>query len=209
MLDKATLFEIHRLHHLNWSVRKIARTLRISRKTVMRHLDPDRVCRKRQSRPGKLDAYREWIRQFLEQDPEVKAPVVRQRLMERGFTGGITIVRGYLHELRGVSKARTPFVRFESMPGEQFQIDWGHFGSILYGTTRRKLYALAVCEAYSRMLYVEFTHCQKQDTLHQCLLNAFTFFEGTPQTIVVDYVSRHIIDLMWPSGLCGLPEEIP
>ncbi len=194
MLDKATLFEIHRLHHLNWSVRKIARTLRISRKTVMRHLDPDRVCRKRLPRSGKLDAYREWIRQFLEQDPEVKAPVVRQRLMERGFTGGITIVRGYLHELRGPSKARTPFVRFESMPGEQFQIDWGHFGSLMYETTRRKLYALAVCEAYSRMLYVEFTHCQKQDTLHQCLLNAFSFFGGTPQTIVVDNMLTAVIE---------------
>ena len=181
MLDKATLFEIHRLHHLNWAVRKIARTLRITRKTVKRHLDPDRALPKRLPRPGKLDAYRQLIRQFLEEDPEVKAPVVRQRLMERGFTGGITIVRGYLHRMRGPWKSRTPFVRFESMPGEQFQIDWGHFGSIMYGTTQRKLYALAVCEAFSRMLYVEFTHCQKQDTLHQCLLNAFSFLGERPK----------------------------
>ncbi len=124
----------------------------------------------------------------------MKAPVVGQRLTERGFTGGITIVRGYLHELRGPSKARTPFVRFESMPGEQFQIDWGHLGSLMHETTRRKLYALAVCEAYSRMLYVEFTHCQKQDTLHQCLLNAFSFFGGTPQTIVVDNMLTAVIE---------------
>ncbi len=194
MLDKATLFEIHRLHHLNWSVRKIARTLRITRKSIMRHLDPGRVGGKRLQSPGKLDTYRELIRQFYEEDPEVKAPVVRQRLLERGFTGGITIVRGYLRELRGPSKARTPFVRFESMPGEQFQVDWGHFGAIMYGTTRRKLYALAVCEAYSRMLYVEFTHCQKQDSLHQCLLNAFSFFEGTPKTIVVDNMLTAVIE---------------
>jgi transposase len=194
MLDKTTIFEIHRLHHLNWAVRKIARTLRITRKTVTRHLDPDRASGKRLQRPGKLDAYHELIRQFIEEDPEVKAPVVRQRLLERGFTGGITIVREYLHELRGPSKARTPFVRFESMPGEQFQIDWGHFGSILYGTTQRKLYALAVCEGFSRMLYVEFTHCQKQDTLHQCLLNAFSFFGGTPKTIVVDNMLTAVIE---------------
>lgn len=186
MLDKATIFEIHRLHHLNWAVRKIARTLRISRDTVTRHLNPDKSFPKRVQRTGKLDAYDQVIRQFLEEDPVVKAPVVRQRLMERGFTGGITIVREYLHRLRGPRKSRTPFVRFESMPAEQFQIDWGHFGSILYGTTQRKLYALAVCESFSRMLYVEFTHCQKQDTLHQCLLNAFFFFGGTPKTIVVD-----------------------
>lgn len=194
MLDKATIFEIHRLNHMNWSVRKIARTLRISRKTVMKYLDPERESRKPLCRPSKLDAYRELIRQFLEQDPEVKAPVVRQRLLERGFTGGITIVRSYLHELRGASKTRTPFARFESMPGEQFQIDWGHFGALMYGTTRRKLYALAVCEAFSRMLYVEFTHCQKQDTLHQCLANAFSFFEGAPKTIVVDNMLTAVIE---------------
>lgn len=194
MLDKATIFEIHRLHHLNWSVRKIARTLRITRKTVTRHLNPGIGSAKRLQRPGKMDAYDQLIRQFLQEDPEVKAPVVRQRLMERGFTGGITIVRQYLHRLRGPCKSRTPFVRFESMPAEQFQIDWGHFGSILYGTTRRKLYALAVCESFSRMLYVEFTHCQKQDCLHQCLLNAFSFFGGTPKTIVVDNMLTAVIE---------------
>ena len=66
------------------------------------------------------------------------------------------------------------------------QIDWGHFGSLTYGTAVRKLYALAVIEAYSRMLYVEFTHSQKQDALHQGLINAFRFFNGTPEEIVVD-----------------------
>jgi hypothetical protein len=64
----------------------------------------------------------------------------------------------------------------------------------MYGATRRKLYALAVCEAFSRMLYVEFTHCQKQDTLHQCLLNAFIFFGGTPETIVVDNMLTAVIE---------------
>lgn len=194
MLDKATIFEIHRLHHLDWAVRKIARTLRITRKTVNRYLDPGRASGKRRPWPGKLDAYHELIRQFLEEDPEVKAPVVRQRLLERGFAGGITLVRGYLHQLRGPSKTRTPFVRFESLPGEQFQIDWGHFGSMVYGTTQRKLYALAVCEAFSRMLYVEFTHCQKQDALHQGLLNAFIFFGGTPKSIVVDNMLTAVIE---------------
>jgi hypothetical protein len=66
------------------------------------------------------------------------------------------------------------------------QIDWGHFGSLTYGTAVRKLYALAVTEAYSRMFYVEFTHSQKQEALHRGLINAFAFFNGTPEEIVVD-----------------------
>ena len=73
------------------------------------------------------------------------------------------------------------------------QIDWGHFGSLHYGDTTRKLYAMAVIESYSRMSFVEFTHSQNQQALHQCLLNAFRFFGGTPEQIVVDYVPRNII----------------
>ena len=55
------------------------------------------------------------------------------------------------------------------------QIDWGHFDTLTYGATKRKLYALAVVESYSRMLYVQFTHSQRQEVLHQGLLNAFRF----------------------------------
>lgn len=95
MLDKTTLFEIYRLHHLNWSVRKIARTLRISRKSVKMHPNPERISPKRHKRPGKLDAYHELIRQNLEEDPEVKVPVFRQSFWKKGsreaspLSGGI------------------------------------------------------------------------------------------------------------------------
>ncbi|HIJ57472.1 MAG TPA: hypothetical protein HPQ03_15310 [Deltaproteobacteria bacterium] len=90
------------------------------------------------------------IEKWLEQDRQVKAPVVLQRLYENGFDGKITIVRDYLLKIRGSRKQRVPFIRFESQPAEQMQIDWGHFGSLTYGDTKRKLYALAVIESYSR-----------------------------------------------------------
>ena len=134
----------------------------------------------------KLDPFRHLIQKWLEEDNEVKAPVVLQRLYENGFNGKITIVRDYLRHLRGPRKKRQAFLRLESLPGEQMQIDWGHFGSLLYAETKRKLYALVVLEAYSRMLYVEFTHSQSQSALHQCLLNAFIFFGGCPEQILMD-----------------------
>jgi hypothetical protein len=74
------------------------------------------------------------------------------------------------------------------------QIDWGHFGSLPYGSEHRKLYALAVVESYSRMLYVEFTHSQNQPTLHQCLMNAFIFFGGSPNELVFDNMPQAVIE---------------
>ena len=117
----------------------------------------------------------------------MKAPVVLQRLQKEGFDGRITILRCYLQKKRTERKrTREAFLRFESAPARQLQIDWGHFGTLSYGKAVRKLYALDVIESYSRMLYVEFTHSQKQETLHQGLLNAFHFFNGTTDEILVD-----------------------
>jgi len=193
-IDSHIIFEIHRLSDLSWSERKIARHLCIGRRTVKKYLHNPQLSAKRRKRASKLDAYRELIDQLLEQEPEVKAPVVLQRLQQQGFDGKITIVRDFLLKLRGQKIYRTPYIRFESPPAKQMQIDWGHFGHLQYGQTKRKLYALAVIESYSRMLYVQFTHSQKQDTLHQALFNAFRFFGGTPQEIVVDNMLTAVIE---------------
>ena len=188
MIDRRCVFEIHQLKDAGCSDRQIARQLGIGRTTVGKYLDhPEKTVSRRKPRASKLDAYRKKIDAFLEKSPDVNAPVVLQRLKQEGFDGEITIVRSYLREKHGQQgRNREAFIRFESSPGKQMQIDWGHFGSLTYGTTVRKLYALAVIEAYSRMLYVEFTHSQRQDALHQGLINAFRFFNGTPGEIVVD-----------------------
>ena len=195
MLDKRTIFEIHRLRNDGWSQRRIARQLRVNRKTVIRYLqNPEMNTPKRSPRLSKLDPYQDLIDQFLEQDPQVHATVVLQRLQDAGFDGKISILRDYLHEKRGQSKNPRAFVRFESAPGHQCQIDWGHFGSIQYGNTKRRLYCMAVIESHSRLLYLEFTHSQRQETLHRCLLNAFRFLGGTPREIVSDNMLTAVIE---------------
>ncbi len=86
---------------------------------------------------------------MLNECPDVNAVVVQQRIEKLGYKGEITLVRNYLREKRGATLSRQPFIRFESEPGEQMQVDWGHFGSIEYENTRRKLYVLIVVESYS------------------------------------------------------------
>jgi len=186
MIDKRTIFEIHRLKHMGHSMRQIAVTLNLDRGTVSKYWSsPDITLKPRPVRPSKLDPFREMINDAVELYPQVKAPVVLNMIKDKGFDGEITIVRDYLRHLKGHRKQQA-FIRFESRPGQQMQIDWGHFGSLPYGDSSRKLYALAVIESYSRMLYVSFTHSQKQAILHQCLANAFQYFGGTPSEIIVD-----------------------
>ena len=194
MLSQRTIFEIHRLNNLGLSVSRIARTLQLNRRTVIKYLDEPNAPKMSIRRPSILDPFKDAIAKMLEADPEASAPVIRQRLMPLGFGGSITILKDYLRTVRRQATVKRAFIRFESSPGEQFQIDWGHFGSLVYGNTSRKLYCMAVIECHSRLLYLEFAHSQKQDALHRSLLNAFGFFGGTPGELVHDNMLTAVLE---------------
>ena len=93
MIDERTVFEIHRLKLQGWSDRKIARELRIDRASVKKYIQTPTATKKPVVKGSKIDPHRDLIEQLLEKDPGVSAPVVLQKLTERGFDGKITIVR--------------------------------------------------------------------------------------------------------------------
>lgn len=198
MIERRTVFEIHHLAHDGFSVRKIAARLGLSRQTVQKYLDDPHPQRPRMPRASKLTPFKDEIARLLATDPKVSAAVMCQRLTERGFDGSLTIVRDYLRHVRPHATPKVAFIRFESAPGVQCQIDWGHFGSLTYGHTERKLYCLAVVECHSRLLYLEFTHSQRQETLHRALLGAFRFFQGTPRELVHDNMLTAVIEHQGP-----------
>lgn len=186
MLERRIVFEIHRLKDMGFSIRQIARDLGLGRRTVVKYIShPEKTMRQRK-RKSKLDPYKPVIDKLFEEHPGTPGTVVLNHLRKQGYNGGITIMREYLADGTRLNKGARAFIRFESLPGHQMQVDWGHFGSLDYGNTKRKLYAFAITESYSRILYVEFTHSQKQAVLHQCLLNAFAYFNGMPGELVVD-----------------------
>ena len=53
MIDKRTIFEIHRLKDFGWTERRIAREIRLGRNTVKKYLEnPEQVVSKRSSKPA-------------------------------------------------------------------------------------------------------------------------------------------------------------
>lgn len=197
MIDRRTVFEIHRFRNEGLSIQKISERLHLDWKTVRKYLEDPAPKKNVDTRTSKLDQFKEEIDRMLEVNPDVSAVVIKQRLVEMGFSGGMTIIKDYLRKVRK-KVPRQAFIRFESPPGQQMQIDWGHFGSLYYNSAKRKLYALAVIECYSRMLYVEFTHSQKQEVLHHALTKAFTFFGGSPETLVVDNMLTAVTERQGP-----------
>lgn len=59
MLDRKTVFEIHRLHRMGFSQREIHRRLNVDRKTVGLYLEnPERKSNGKKMAGSKLDPYR-------------------------------------------------------------------------------------------------------------------------------------------------------
>ena len=131
MISKVQIFEMHRLKRMDFSNRMIADTLGLDRATVSKYIkEPDIPRQNNVQRTSKLDPYRQIIKEMVEQYPKIKAPVVLRQIKEKGFDGEITIVRDYLRTLKQDTISKQAFIRFESNPGQQMQIDWGHFGSL-------------------------------------------------------------------------------
>jgi transposase len=197
MLNTDRINEIHRLYQgEHWSVRKIARHLHLARKTIPKYLQSPVQTPAHRKRTTKIDPFKPTIAGLLEQDPSASSVVILQRLRPLGYEGGITLLRNYVRQLRGLVLPRRAFVRMEPAPAERFEVDWGHFGALDYSGDRRKLYAFCLVEAHSRMLYVEFTHSQTFETFVRCHLHAFATWGGVARECWYDnlltVVAEHV-----------------
>ena len=195
MLTPDQINAIHRLRGVEkWSLRKIAAHLHLSRRTIVKYLETPAPPPARRDRSSKLDPFKAAIAELLEQDPSVHVPVLTQRLRTLGYDGGETIVKDYLRALRAEAKARRAYVRVEPGPGERFDIDWGHFGALLYHGAPRKLYAFCLVEAHSRKMYLEFTHSQCFETFVRCHIHAFEEFGGCARELWFDNLATAVAE---------------
>jgi transposase len=195
MLTPDQIHNIHRLHWAeNWSLRKIARHLRIGRRTLAKYLQPPAPAPTRRNRGSKLDPFKPAITELLQQDPTANAPVIAQRLQPLGYDGGFTIIKDYLRAVRKDAATRRAYVRMEPGAGERFDVDWGHFGALVYNGATRKLYAFCLVDCHSRKMYLEFTHSQGFETFVRCHIHAFQTFGGTARELWFDNLATAVAE---------------
>ena len=187
--------EIRRLYFIEGlSKRKIAGIVRMDKKTVRRALNmneytPKRVSCKR--RPSKLDSYKKDIAELVEKYPSISGMRLYEEIRKRGYTGKITILRDYLLSVR--DKKKEAYIRVETSPGEQAQVDWADCGSIRIGEYLRKLSCFVMVLCYSRLMYIEFTLSQRLECFMRCHINAFKFFCGVPKNILYDNLKSVVL----------------
>ena len=188
MLRLEEFMDIRKLYQDGVSISEIARQLGRDRKTVRKYLEDAPQAYRRRPREWKLDAHRAWLRERWEQGVRNARRLFRD-LRKRGYEGGYTQVKKVVRPWRAEERERA-YVRFETAPGEQAQMDWGHFGN----WAGARLYAFALVLCWSRMLYVEFTQRQDIETLLNCLVHAFHYFGGVTASVLTDNMKTVVLD---------------
>jgi len=178
------------------SISDIARQMGLDRKTVRKALVadcwPDDAAKPRVVRPSKLDPFRDYIRARLEGTPSLSAVRIYEEIAGQGYSGRISILKEFVHEIKEEHRIRA-VVRFETLPGQQAQVDWGYVGSSAILGDDRPIYGFAMVLGYSRMRFVCFTHRMDIHTLMRCHEEAFAYFGGHSREILYDNMKTIIV----------------
>ncbi len=103
----------------------IARELGVSPKTISRVLKRNGVPKNKRNmaKYSKLDSFKSFIDKMLSENIWNSIVSFRE-LQDKGYNGGITILRDYIQPKRVMRKSKVT-VRFETEPGQQMQSYWG------------------------------------------------------------------------------------
>jgi transposase len=194
--------EIVARFHAGASMRRIARSLQVSRGRVRRVLEqvehartvgttqglPQLVLR----RGSQLDAYDTAITDLLARYPDITAQRVFEELRRLGYQGGYTITSERVRALRP-RPVVTPVIRFETGPGVQAQMDYSTYDLDFTDEGRRRVYAFSYILGYSRRQYLHFVESQDFATTIREHIRAFAHLGGVATTCLYDNMKVVVI----------------
>jgi len=181
-------------YHLveKWPVGLIARTLKIHHTTVRRALHDKGVVAPPSGRPSIVDTFLPFIHMTLEQHPDLPASRLHAMVVERGYEGRPDHFRRLIATLRP-RHAPEAFLRRRTLPGEEGQADWGHFGLHMVGNAQRALSAFVLVLSWSRRPFVRFFYDQRMGSFLAAHVEAFDAFGGVPRVVLYDNLKSVVV----------------
>jgi transposase len=187
--------QILRYHHVEkWRVGTIARQLHVHHGTVARVLAQAGLPRcGAPARRSQIEPYLPYIRQTLEKFPTLTASRLFAMVCERGYHGSPDHFRHLIacHRPRSAAEA---YLRLHSLPGEQAQVDWGHFGHFVIGRARRPLMAFVMVLSYSRQIFLRFFLDARMENFLRGHVEAFTAWNGCARILFYDNLRSAVLE---------------
>src|SRR3989454_10462271 len=191
---------IYYLKQKGWTNVQIAEFTGHHRDTIARVLreevDKKPKTRERTSAVAVFDAQiAEWLDQNLS---VIRMLELARANADHPYAGKDTAFYDYVRKVRRARK-QTPqnlALRFEGVPGEFLQIDWGEvrdFALTKEGMEPQTRYFFAARLKYSRYMYVSFHTDMREETLLRCLIACFTAIDGVPWAVVTDNMKTAVL----------------
>ena len=176
-----------------WPAGTIADQLNVHYSVVDRVLDRDGTPKPEVIRKSKLDPYVPFMRETLRKYPRLHASRLYWMCRERGYDGSDGHLRRLVRKIRPRPEAEA-FFRLKTFPGEQAQVDWGHFGRIEIGAAVRALVAFVMVLSYSRRIFLRFYLGQQTENFLRGHEAAFRKWGGCPRVILYDNLKSCVLE---------------
>jgi transposase len=194
-IEKALEAKILRYHFVeHWGPHTIAAQLGIHHSTVDRVLSQAGMPKAERARRGSIiDPYLPFIIETLEQYPKLTATRLYTMAQQRGYPGGSSHFRSHVAQLRP-RKPSEAYLRLRTLPGEQSQVDWGHFGYVQIGRARRPLMAFVMVLSWSRRIFLRFYLNQRMESFLRGHVAAFDAWGALPRVILYDNLKSAVLE---------------
>ena len=195
MIPPEVQARIRRLFYAeHWRIGTIATELGVHHDAVRRAVEADRFVRPDALvRPSMLDPYKAFIGETLEQHPRLRSTRLFEMVRDRGYAGSVVQLRRHVRSIRPGPRTEA-FLRLATMPGEQAQVDWGHFGKLRVGHAERALSCFVMVLSWSRAVYARFTFDQTLESFLRCHVEAFSALGGVPRSILYDNLKAVVLE---------------
>ena len=195
MISRELEAEILRLYHAEgWRVGTLARQLHVHYRTVRRVLAQAGIALTAQhTRPSMIEAFVPFIQDTFARYPTLRASRLYRMVRERGYAGAPDHFRHIVAQYRPRPAAEA-YLRLRTLPGEQGQVDWAHFGAIQIDRARRPLMAFVMVLSYSRHLFLRFYLNAAMSSFLHGHVEAFGFFNAAPRTLLYDNLKSAVLE---------------
>lgn len=195
MIAPEIVTRIRRLFYAeHWKVGTIATELSVHHEAVMRAIEAERFLRPGAAlRASMIDPYKVFIAATLEEHPRLRSTRLHAMIRDRGYPGSARQVRTYVRTVRPVPRAEA-YLRLETLPGEQGQVDWANFGKITVGHAQRTLSCFVLVLSFSRAMYARFALDQTMESFLLGHIQAFHALGGVPRNLLYDNLKSVVIE---------------
>ncbi len=193
MIDMLKRHEVQVLRRAGHTWKEIAALSGVSVRTVRRIAAETDIttidnaaerARRQVGRPSKAEEYREVLMAALTEEPTLRSVELLHRARQAGYTGGKSALYALAQTLR--IRVVTPLVRFEGLPGEFSQHDFGEVRVPYQGGTEEIVHFFASRLKYSRWAAVTLVVDEQVESLVRALVDHLAAFGGIPLVAVFD-----------------------